>query len=109
MAVVASVPEAHADPHLVCTPVVADELPTSGKGVVGGRHAAAGVGVRSGDRRQIRPADGCIGMTPGELAKKARPTIGLAIGDTIADGEHLDLIDPRRCEKVDDVALMRLH
>ena len=43
------------------------------------------------------------------LAEKARPTIALAIGDTVADGEHLDLIDPRRCTKVDDVALMRLH
>ena len=43
------------------------------------------------------------------LARKARPTAGLAIGDTVADGEHLDLIDPRRCTKIDDVTLMRLY
>ena len=36
-------------------------------------------------------------------------SVGLAIGDAIANGEHLDLLDPRRRAEFDDVALMRFH
>jgi hypothetical protein len=34
---------------------------------------------------------------------------GLAIGDAIANGEHLDLLEPRRRTEFDDVAPMRFH
>ena len=36
-------------------------------------------------------------------------SVGLAIGDAIANGEHLDLLDPRRRAEFDDVTLMRVH
>ena len=36
-------------------------------------------------------------------------SVGLAIGDAIANREHLDLLDPRRGTEFDDIALMRFH
>ena len=36
-------------------------------------------------------------------------SVNLAMGDAIANGEDLDLLDPRRRAEFDDVTLMRFH
>src|SRR6266851_10174428 len=41
--------------------------------------------------------------------RDARHSADLAVGGAVADGEHLDLLDPGRRAKFDDVAHIRFH
>ena len=44
-----------------------------------------------------------------QTTSRKRYSEGPAVGDAVADGKHLDLLDPHRGAEFDNVAPMRLH